>query len=81
MSALAFADRGTAFGALGEHAKAAADFTRSLELMPDHAPALRNRGQAYHALKETDKAHADFAAALKLEPSVTEGIPSEYLAK
>ena len=45
-------------------------FTRALELTPQHALAYANRGLAYLKLNQTIEAERDFDQALKLEPAL-----------
>lgn len=48
--------------------KAAADYTKSLQLDPEIEMVRYRRAQAYHEMKQYDKAHADFAAAKQRDP-------------
>jgi tetratricopeptide (TPR) repeat protein len=48
---------------------AIADFTKAVELDPNHAKAYYKRGRRYNDKKDYDKAIADFAQAAKLDPN------------
>lgn len=57
--ALAYVNRGLAYGNKGEFDKAIADCNKAIELEPKLAPAYRNRGIAYGNKGEYDKEIAE----------------------
>lgn len=61
-------NRGNAFNALGEHARAIEDYDRTLSLDPGFAYAYTNRGVAYRFLGQNERAIEDFDRALELNP-------------
>src|SRR5262249_25277754 len=63
--------RGFAYGKLGRHDEAVADYTQAIELDPEFAPAWCSRGHAHAALKQWDKAIADQTQAIQLKPNWT----------
>jgi tetratricopeptide (TPR) repeat protein len=52
----------------GEWSKAAASYTKVIELKPDEWDAWHKRGWSYSHLQQWDKAMADFSQAIKLQP-------------
>ena len=58
----------------GDYQKAADDYTKVAQLMPNDARPLAQRGYALAALKQTDKALADFELALQLNPKETSAL-------
>ena len=66
-SAVAFLERGYAYGKMGEFQKAIEDLTKSQGLQPRVA-TLTLRGSAYEAMDQKAKAIDDFTAALALPP-------------
>jgi Flp pilus assembly protein TadD len=70
--AVAYRNRGIAYGEKDLHDQAIADFTMAIELKPDDASAYNNRGIAYENLRQRDKAIADYRQALSLEPGMKE---------
>lgn len=67
--ALAYVNRGIAYGKNGEYDEAIADFTKALELEPNNMSAYCNRGLAYLEKGVPDQAIANFTKALELEPN------------
>ena len=61
-------DRSIAYVRKGDHDKAIADSTESIQLNPTFAMAYHNRGVAYAKKGEYDKAIADFTEAIGLDP-------------
>ncbi|NQV22803.1 MAG: tetratricopeptide repeat protein [Rhodopirellula sp.] len=53
-------ERGAALVALNDFEKAAADFSKSIELDPQNVPAINDRGTTYRRLGRLDHAKADF---------------------
>jgi tetratricopeptide (TPR) repeat protein len=60
--------RAVAYHQKGEPEKALADYTRMIELKPDHPDGWNGRGNLYHELKEYDKAIADYTRCIPLSP-------------
>lgn len=74
--AVAFNNRGVAYGELGDHDRAIRDYEEALDLRADDATARRNlrvghsrRAAAAAALGERDQALADYDRAAELEPA------------
>lgn len=59
--------RGTLLGNEGEHIRAIADLTRSIELVPNSAGAFVNRGNQFLAMNDNGRAIADYDAAIALD--------------
>ncbi len=53
-------ERGAALVALGDFEKAAADFSKAIELDPQNVPAINDRGTTYRRLGRLENAKADF---------------------
>ncbi|KAF0125496.1 MAG: hypothetical protein FD189_2072 [Elusimicrobia bacterium] len=67
--AIAYHNRGFAYGELKQYDKAIADFDKAIELNPEDVHVdYRNRGVAYRKLKQYDKAIADYDKAIELNP-------------
>ncbi len=61
--------------------EAISDFTRTVELNPDDAPAYNNRGLAYaRGIKEYRKAIADFTRAVEIDPDFAEAYDNRGIA-
>ncbi|MEM6496552.1 MAG: tetratricopeptide repeat protein, partial [Pseudomonadota bacterium] len=60
-----------------DFAKAVADYSRLVQLMPENADAYNNRGYAYHQLGDRARAIADYRKALELNPALVQ--PRENL--
>jgi Flp pilus assembly protein TadD len=65
-----FHNRGRAYEAKGDHARAIADFSEAIRLAPKLAFAFNARGTAYEATGDHDRAIADFNAAISLDPTL-----------
>ena len=61
-------NRGKVYEALGDHARAVADFDRALRICPGFALAHSNRGNALHSLGNDAEAVADFDLAIQADP-------------
>ena len=70
-SAEAHNNRGNALGDLGRHEEALADYTRAIELNPQHANAHYNRGNALGDLGRHEEALADYTRVIELNPQHT----------
>ena len=60
--------RGNAYGYIGEHDKAIADYDQAIKLKPNYAKAYYNRGNAYRDKVDFDKVIADYTKAIELDP-------------
>ena len=69
-----FTGRAAAHFMKGDYQKAANDYTKVAELLPNDARPLAQRGYALSALKQPEKALADFERALKLDPKETSAL-------
>ncbi len=79
----ALVNRGNAYDALGEPARALADYERALELDPGSAFSHRNKGVALARLGRLSEALLEFVAAVELKPDYVEayGSRAETLMK
>lgn len=82
--AIAFNNRGVAYGELGDFDRAIADYAKALELQPGDSTALKNlriahirRGAAAANLGETEAALTDYGRAIELDPAH----PTAYLRR
>jgi formylglycine-generating enzyme required for sulfatase activity/Tfp pilus assembly protein PilF len=66
--AVAFASRGLAYRAKGDHDHAIADYSEAIALDKKFTEAYRNRGVAYVEKGDFDRAFADFDEAIKIDP-------------
>ncbi|MGD0279558.1 MAG: tetratricopeptide repeat protein, partial [Smithella sp.] len=69
---LAYYNRGTSYGLLGNHGQAIADFNKAIEIRPDYIKAYNNRGTAYNELGNYRQAIADFNEAIRMKPDYAE---------
>ena len=69
-NALAFANRGTAYGKKGDNDRAIADFNEAIRLDPNYALAFFNRALTYSKKGDNDRAIADYTEAIRLKPDV-----------
>jgi tetratricopeptide (TPR) repeat protein len=69
MRSWALNNRGIAWKATGEPARALADYSEAIRLDPSNADAYFNRGNAAHDRGEFDRAIADFTDAVRLRPN------------
>ena len=67
--AIAFYNRGLAYAAMREFAKAIEDYTEAIRLNPNFTDAYNNRGNAHFNIEEYDKAIEDYQAALRIDPN------------
>ena len=70
-------DRGRAYAELTLYAKASADFTRAIELIPTNSEFYYDRGNSYQKLKQYALAAADFTKLISIDPSN----PSYYVGR
>ena len=61
-------NRGNAFVAKGDFARALADFDRAIEIDPKYLLAYHNRCLAYSKKADLDRAIADCGEAIRLGP-------------
>ncbi len=66
--AVAFNNRGLAFRAKGEVARALADYDEAVRLDPGYAGVFNNRGVTLHDRGDLDRAFADYDEAIRLDP-------------
>ena len=66
--AIAYNNRGSAYGNLGEYRRAIEDYDQTLRLDPGFAKAYYNRGSAYGNLGENRRSIEDYDEALRLDP-------------
>ena len=64
-----YIEKGYEFSEKKEYANAVTEFTKAINLRPDHAIYYDFRGDAYYANKEIDKAIDDYETFLDLEKS------------
>ncbi len=66
--ALAYSNRGLAYGDKGEYDRAITDYDKAIALNPEDAVAYYNRGVAYEELGNKQQAATDYQKALSLRP-------------
>ena len=66
--AVAFFNRGNAYGDSGDNDRSIADYTAAIKLKPDYVDSYFNRGLSYREKKDFDSAIADFNRVLKINP-------------
>jgi tetratricopeptide (TPR) repeat protein len=64
--ALAYFNRGYAYGEIGDYEKAIVDYSKAIELNPSDALAYYNRGLDYHNKGEVPKAVSDLEKCIGL---------------
>jgi tetratricopeptide (TPR) repeat protein len=67
--AVAYTNRGGAYGRRGEYDRAIADLDQATRLDPKYAAAYTNRGFAYEKKGDHSRASADYDHAMKLNPA------------
>lgn len=67
--ALAYSNRGNAYGKKGEFDRAMADYAKAIELNPNFAKAHYGRGLAYEKTGDRVKAIGDYRKVLEIDPS------------
>jgi tetratricopeptide (TPR) repeat protein len=67
--AIAYYNRGVGYQKKGDHAKAIADFTRSIKINATDPKAFRARGSSYADIGEYDLAIADYTETIRLDPN------------
>src|SRR5205085_9544337 len=65
--------RGGAYAALGDYAKALADFDAAAKIAPAHSFAFANRSAVYAKMGNIEKANADWDEAMRRDPTLREG--------
>ena len=78
--AIAYNNRGIAYGQKGDDDRAIADFDTAIKLDPKSADTYYNRGIAYGQKGDYDRAIADFDTAIKLDPK-TEVVSNKTASK
>jgi len=64
--AIAYNNRGIAWGKKGDYDNAIADFTKAVEIDPQFADAYKNRGSAYYDQGDYDRTCSDFQKSCEL---------------
>jgi len=67
--AIAYYNRGLGYQKKGDHAKAIADFTRSIKINASDPQTCRARGSSYADISEYDLAIADYTETIRLDPN------------
>ena len=67
--AIAYYNRGLGYQKKGDHAKAIADFTRSIKINASDPKTFRARGSSYADISEYDLAIADYTETIGLDPN------------
>jgi tetratricopeptide (TPR) repeat protein len=67
--AVAYFNRGYAYGEKGDYDQALADYTQVIRLDPNYAAAYNNRGYAYRNKGDYDRAIADYTKTLSINPN------------
>ncbi|WP_313894346.1 tetratricopeptide repeat protein, partial [Psychrobacillus sp.] len=57
--ALAYNNRGSAYGNLGKYEEAVADYTKAIEISPEYAHAYNNRAKVYEKLGNNEAGDFD----------------------
>ena len=70
--AIAYYNRGIAYGAKGDYARVIHDYDKAIALNPDLAEAYNNRGNAYRAKGDYGRAIQDYGKAIALNPDDAE---------
>jgi len=69
-NALAYFNRGNAYGAAGQYQQAIQDFDEAIRLNPKYAEAYYSRGLTYQKLGNYERANQDIDKAIDLDPSL-----------
>ena len=78
--ALAYSNRGAAYGTKGETDRAIKDFNEAIKLNPGDAVSYNNRGNAYREKGDVDIAIENHDKAIKLNPDYAEAYMSRGVA-
>ncbi|MDQ0396211.1 tetratricopeptide repeat protein [Labrys monachus] len=78
--AAAYRNRGLAYDGEGDHERAIADYTSSIQLKPDFADAYNSRGYAYSEKGDLDNAIADYTQAIGYKPDLILALDNRGLA-
>lgn len=66
--AIAYNNRGLAWGKKGDYDNSIADFTKAVEINPQYADAYKNRGLAYYDKGDYDSAIGNYTKAVEINP-------------
>jgi tetratricopeptide (TPR) repeat protein len=61
-------ESGVAYARMGDYDRAIADYSKAIEVYPEHAGAYSNRGIAYERMGDYDRAIADHSKAIGIDP-------------
>ena len=67
--AIAYVNRGSAYGEKGHYDRAIEDFNKAISINPNYAGAYNNRGNAYYKKGQYDRAIEDYNKAIALDPN------------
>ena len=70
--AIAYYNRGLAYGEKGDYERAIKDYSKTIDLQPDLAEAHYNRGEAYYERREFARSIEDYSKAIDLQPDLAE---------
>ena len=79
-AALAYHNRGLAYGTLGQYERAIEDYNEAIRLNPQNAMAYYNRGVAYHKLGQYERAIEDYDEVIRLDPEYSNAYNNRGLA-
>lgn len=79
-NAMAYYNRGNAYGNKGEYGRAIEDYSKVIQLSPGHAAAYNNRCWAYGLSRRPEEALRDCNESLRLRPGDPAALDSRALA-
>jgi tetratricopeptide (TPR) repeat protein len=79
-NAIAYNNRGLAWGKKGDYDNAIADFSKAVEINPQYTDAYNNRGIAYYEKRKYDSAIADFTTAVEINPQYADAYKNRGIA-
>ena len=77
----AFNNRGLAYAAQHDYARAIADYSGAIRLNPQYAQAFNNRGNTYRIQKDYARAIADYDEAIRVRPQFALALYGRGLSK